>query len=295
MNLSRQEIERFYGIWLPLLHYVNVQRKLVAHVPLVPGAETISPEDAGRLRKALWEDDALREGFIAENPARLSDADLEMVASWRYRVAGRFYILRYLKKHAVFLTEQDPPQAYGVLGLVSPIQEVIPIPPPVLVDAVLLPFEDRIIYDSLLMPYRLMFGAGIRRSLNEAYRRVQEQGGVTTTLQPLSAEAIQQAIGGGNQKILAAFRKDLLAAGLSPKMVEEHTGNIARFVDAYWSTPKQSRSLLELDTDSLQQYLRRQGRSVNWVSFRRLVRFLRDTNRIDWDQAEAMQRLLKQR
>ncbi len=164
-----------------------------------------------------------------------------------------------------------------------------------LVDAVLLPFEDRIIYDSLLMPYRLMFGAGIRRSLNEAYRRVQEQGGVTTTLQPLSAEAIQQAIGGGNQKILAAFRKDLLAAGLSPKMVEEHTGNIARFVDAYWSTPKQSRSLLELDTDSLQQYLRRQGRSVNWVSFRRLVRFLRDTNRIDWDQAEAMQRLLKQR
>jgi hypothetical protein len=53
--------------------------------------------------------------------------------------------------------------------------------------------------------------------------------------------------------------------------------------------------LLELDTDGLQQYLRRQGRSVNLVSFRRLVRFLRDTNRIDWDRTEAMQRLLKQR
>jgi len=122
MKLSRQEIERFYRIWLPLLHYVNVRRQLVAHVPLVPGAETISPEDVGRLRKALWEDDALRKGFIAENPAGLSDADLEMAASWRYRVAGRFYILRYLKKHAVFLTEREPPQAYGVLGLVSPIQ-----------------------------------------------------------------------------------------------------------------------------------------------------------------------------
>jgi hypothetical protein len=78
-------------------------------------------------------------------------------------------------------------------------------------------------------------------------------------------------------------------------MVEEHTGNIARFVDTYWSTPKQSRSLLELDADGLQQFLRRQGRSVNLVSFRRLVRFLRDTSRIDWGQAEAMQRLLKQR
>ncbi len=93
MNLSRQEIERFYGIWLPLLHYVNGRRQLVAHVPLVPGAETISPEDVGRLRKALWEDDALREGFIAENPARLSDADLEMVASWRIgsRASFTFY------------------------------------------------------------------------------------------------------------------------------------------------------------------------------------------------------------
>ena len=169
------------------------------------------------------------------------------------------------------------------------------MPPPVLVEAVLLPFEDKIIYDSLLIPYRVMFGAGIRRSLSEAYRRVQEQGGVTTTLQPLSAEATQQATDGGNQKILTAFRRDLLASGLSPKMVETHTGNIARFVDTRWSTSKQPRSLLELDVDGLQQYLRQQGRNVNLVSFRRLVRFLRDTNRVGWDQAEAMQRLLKQR
>ena len=295
MNLSRWEIERFYGIWLPLLHYVNVQRQLVAHVPLVPGAETISPADAGRLRQALWKEDALREGFIAENPAGLSDADLAIVASWDLRVAGSFYILRYLKKHTVFLTKQDLPQAYGVLGLVSPIQEIIPMPPPVLVEAVLLPFEDRIIYDSLLMPYRVMFGAGIRRSLNEAYRRVQEQGGVTTTLQPLSVEATQQTISGGNQKILVAFRKDLLATGLSPKMVEEHVGNITRFVDAYWSTPKQPRSLPELDADGLRSHLRQKGQDVNLVSFRRLVRFLGHTNRVDWDKAEAMQRLLKQR
>jgi hypothetical protein len=295
MNLSMREVERFYGIWLPLLHYVNVQRQLVARVPLAPGAETISPEDAGRLRQALWADDALREAFIAENPAQLSDADLEIVASWDHRLVGQFYILRHLKKYTVFLTQQDPPQAYGVLGLVSPIQEVIPMPPPVLVEAVLLPFEDKIIYDSLLMPYRLMFGGGIKRSLNEAYRRVQEQGGVTTTLQPLSAAAAQHAIDGGNQKVLAAFRKELLAAGLSLKMVEEHTGNIAYFVNAYWSPPKQPRSLLELDVDGLRRYLDRQSKGVNRVSFRRLVRFLGHTNRVDWDQAEAMQRLLKQR
>ena len=66
MNLSMRENERFYGIWLPLLHYVNVRRQLVARVPLVPGPDALSPEDAHRLRQALWEDDALREAFVAK-------------------------------------------------------------------------------------------------------------------------------------------------------------------------------------------------------------------------------------
>ena len=78
-------------------------------------------------------------------------------------------------------------------------------------------------------------------------------------------------------------------------MVEEHTGAIARFVDTFWSTPKQPRSLLELDVNGLQQYLHGQGKDANLVSFRRLVRFLGHTNRIDWDRTEAMQHLLKQR
>ena len=33
----------------------------------------------------------------------------------------------------------------------------------------------------------------------------------------------------------------------------------------------------------------------NWVSFKRWVRFLVNTNRIAWGEAEAMQRFLKQR
>jgi hypothetical protein len=68
-------------------------------------------------------------------------------------VAGRFFILRHLKKYSVFLAEEQPPKAYGVLGLVSPIQEIISSwALPVLVQAVLLPFESKIIVRQPVSP-----------------------------------------------------------------------------------------------------------------------------------------------
>jgi hypothetical protein len=295
MILSAQETERFYRIWWPLLHYINTRHRIVPDLPAAPGEETISSQDAYQVRKVLWESDSLREAFIAENPANLPDADLNLVASWQYRVAGRFFIFRHLKKYTVFLSQESPPQAYGVLGLVSPIQEIVPWPVPVLVDAVLLPFEDKIIYDSLLSPYSVTFGGGIRRGLNNDYRRVQEHGGVIATLQPPSAEEVQQAIRRGNQKVLAAFRKDLAASGLSLKMMEQHTHTVEQFAESYLLARKPPCSLLDFNLDDLQKYLGKKGKNANLVSFKRLIRFLVNTGRIDWDDAEVMRRFLQQR
>lgn len=101
MNLSAQETERFYRIWWPLLHYINTQRQIVPDLPAEPGEGTISSQDAHQVRKVLWESDSLREVFIAKNPANLPDADLNLAASWQYRVAGQFFIFRHLKKYTV--------------------------------------------------------------------------------------------------------------------------------------------------------------------------------------------------
>jgi hypothetical protein len=86
--------------------------------------------------------------------------------------------------------------------------------------AVLLPFESKIIYDSLLVPYSVSFGSGIRRSLNEDYRQAQECDGVITSLEPRSLGDAQQTIRTSNRKVLEAFRKDLAASSLSFKMIE---------------------------------------------------------------------------
>ncbi len=295
MNLSAEETKRFYRIWLPLLSYVNTHRQVIPELGAISEQRPISSEAAHQIRQVLWESDLLRETFIAENPANLTNADLAIVASWDQRIAGKFYIMRYLKKYTVFLTEEDPPRAYGVLGLASPLEEIIPWPLPVYLDAVLLPFEDKIIYDSLLYPYAVSFGSGIRSGLNEAYRKAQERGGIITTLQPRSPEEIRQSSTEGNRKVLTAFRKDLAASNLSLKMMDEHTGQIERFMESYLLAQNPPRSLLDLNLADLQKYLKKQGKNANRVSFKRLVRFLLNTNRISWDEAQAMQDFLQHR
>ncbi len=81
MRLPPQETERFYRIWFALLHYVNTQLQLVPAFPAAPGKEDVSTTVTIQVRDALWANDALREQFIAENPAQLSAADLALVAS----------------------------------------------------------------------------------------------------------------------------------------------------------------------------------------------------------------------
>src|SRR5262249_53135895 len=153
-QLPPPETERFYRIWFALLHYVNAQRHLVPAFPATweeATQEGSMPLDAVQpLRDALWAEDALREQFIVDNPTGLPTADLALVASWQHRVAGPFYIFRYLKKHTLFLSATSPAQAYGVLGLVNPIEEIVGPMLPVYAEAVLLPFGQQIIYDSLL-------------------------------------------------------------------------------------------------------------------------------------------------
>ena len=299
MQLPPEQTARFYRIWLALLRYVNEQQQRVPTFPASEERNGLLPlSDEMHLRNALWADDGLRERFIAANPADLSSADLAVVASWRYRRAGAFYIVRALKKYTVFLSEDAPPRAYGVLGLSSPIQELTRGPLPVLAQTVLLPFEGQIIYDGLLQWYAVVFGPGIRARLNAEYRNAQEREGIITTLGPLNHPADPReglaAVFARNARILQAFRKDLSSKGLSPKMVEQHVGTIEDFAQTCLLEHDSPRGLLDTRLSDLQSYLRTHGNKTVTTSFKRFVRFLEETGRMDYEQAEILRAWLKQ-
>lgn len=296
MHLTHDETQRFYTIWFPLLHYVNQQQELVPEFPSEYRDAGVEPQTAITLRDALWANDSLRERFIAENPANLSAEDLALVDSWQHRVAGDFYIFRYLKKHTVFLSFESPMRAFGVLGLVSPIEEIIGPYLPLLIKTVLLPFEDRIIYDSLFSSYPIHFGGGIRRSLKEGYNHIQEREGIITALPPYaerSEPAVEkQHVQKKNKKLLTAFQKDLGKSGLSIKMMEEHTTTIAAFAD-FLLTQTLPGYLLDTDRVQIAAYLETTSGKVNIVSFKRFARFLRDTDRVYYEDAEELLDFLK--
>lgn len=296
MHLPPEQVERFYHIWFALLRFVNDQRQLVSDVPMSYGEGALSPSDAMQLRNALWADETLRERFIATNPADLSSLDLALVESWRYRKAGSFYIFRTLKAYTVFLSDRAPKQAYGVLGLVSSFEELVPVPLPVYAEAVLLPFEGKIIYDGLLQPYAVSFGPNIRRGLNEAYRNAKEREGVITSLVPVVPASLDEQrtlIEGRNAKLLQAFRQHLLKAGLSLKIVERDMQNIQAFAQATLAKQDPPQGLLSITPTELQAYLHTAKEKSTPTSFKRFVRFLADTERMEFEQTQALLQVFK--
>ncbi len=241
MRLPPEETERFYRIWFALLHYINTQLQLVPAFPATPGVEEVSTEVTMQLRDALWANDALREQFITDNPAQLSAEDLALVASWQYRVAGAFFIYRSLQKYTIFLSSTTPAHAYGVLGLVSTIEETVPL--------------------------------------------------------PLAAHAANQRndIRARNRKVFTAFRRELSKGGLSPHMVEVHTATIEDFAHTTLLDSDPQRGVLDLTFDDIQSYLDEKPGKQPLTSFKRFMRFLIGTGRIDYEQGEYMYDLLKHR
>jgi len=188
MKLSKEDVKLFYRLYHPLLVYVNKKFKIVKGINSPNDFKKFSIKEINKFRDRLYKQPELIDSFIAENPLNFSSNELKMISSWKNFVKGTFYIFRYLKKYTIFLSVDKPPKAYGVLALTTTFEEIVGSYLPIMVEAVLLPFNDKIIYDSIFSPYRITFGAGIRSSLNDAYQEAKSRFGIITSLHLPSEE-----------------------------------------------------------------------------------------------------------
>lgn len=179
MELAPADTLLFYDLFFKLIDYTNEKYRVVPGLTKASGSDDVSPEDTMPVRDKLWESDVIGQ-IIADNPLGFAGLELSLVSSWNRRLVGDFIIFRHLKKYSVFMLHGN---LYGVVGMVSPIEEVFPsFILPLCSKAVLLPFEDKIIYDSLFFTYRLTFGSGIRENFNDEYRELKKTVGVITSL-----------------------------------------------------------------------------------------------------------------
>jgi hypothetical protein len=190
MLLDPQELELFFRLHRTLMFFVDQRLQVIPDKPATPEAFSgLSPQERLKVRDAFLKHADLIQTFTEENPARLLEEELAIVRSWRHLVFGKFYIFRELKNYTVFLAAEEPAIAYGVLALSQPFDDLVGPYLPVLAQTVLLPFNDKIVYDGLLNTYNISFGPGIRRSLNESYNEAKARYGIVTSL-PMSKELL---------------------------------------------------------------------------------------------------------
>jgi hypothetical protein len=182
MFLSRKDAELFFRLHCSLMQFVMEQVSAVGVSAPAVAYRSLPAEQRQELVKALLGRLDLIDGFVAANPARLSEEELRIVSSWRHLVTGRFIALRQLKNHIILLACDEKTAAYGVTALVDSMEQVIPKPLPAMIETVLLPFRGKIIYDGIVSTVNVTFGPGTRRGFEETFRTAKASGGVVTSL-----------------------------------------------------------------------------------------------------------------
>lgn len=181
-----------------------------------------------------------------------------------------------------------------MLGLLRSIEEAVGLSLPFYTQAVLLPFEGQITYDGLLQSYAVSFGPDIRRRLDETYRHAREREGIITSLERPAAESPEEQrtqIQDRNAKVLQAFRRRLITAGVSARMVEQHVGRVEDFAQTVLLGQDPPRGVLEMTPADLQASPRTK---TSTTSFTRFVRFLVETGRMERFGLLALRHVLKQ-
>lgn len=184
MKLSEPDTKLFFELMWALQFYVNQKLKIHDVKRIDDYADSTAGQKA-TVREALYSNIELIDSFVQENPQNCSTANLAIISAWKQFIRGSFFIERLLKKYAVFIQEKN---VYGVLGLSQSIDQLIdPTDMPVYVDAVLLPFKGKIIYDGLMGFQNIYFGGGIRRSLKETYMRAKQNNQIIDNLEKPNA------------------------------------------------------------------------------------------------------------
>lgn len=183
MTLELADGKLFFDLMWRLQYYINQKRGFHKSISSAEEYANLPTELKLNARTALWESTELIETYMQDNPDALPPEQLEIIRKWKGFIKSSFFILRHLKKGSIFIGKDD--KVYAVHGIQDPLEEVIPsYALPQMVEAILLPFKGKIIYDGLLSGYSIHFGGGIRSNLSRLYMTAKQKDRIITTLEP---------------------------------------------------------------------------------------------------------------
>jgi hypothetical protein len=184
MQLTEPEVKDFFNLINGLMLYANRQLNIHPRIKSVKALVTAGAGPQADLCKVIYDDPTIIAGYADANPDGLTPADLATVRSWRFFIRGKFLVYCYTMDHTVFIHLEggDPPKAYGVLSLNTPLPKLLGPDLPTMVDTTLLPFRSRIVHDGLIASYQISFGKGLRAIADGWYEQAIRAGGPITDL-----------------------------------------------------------------------------------------------------------------
>ena len=150
MSLSSQDVDMFYKLLHPLHYFANQQLQVIKGVTSLHQFEELTMENRFLVREALLKHLNLISTFVKKNPFGLASNELDIVQCWTRGVKDSFMVMEYTKEHTIFTSNSDTTKVYGVMSLHSRFSSMFGSRLPVLVETMLLPFRNHIVYDGII-------------------------------------------------------------------------------------------------------------------------------------------------
>ncbi len=243
MRLLQRDIALFYRLWYGLVWGINEKHKVIPRFkkPVYGIPVSVSLQEFLKVRNQMWDHPQWIDEFLADaDYGEFAEQEKGIIANWRkHFVKGDFLIVKHLANYSVLMrADTQPSLLYGVCGITDSIKDNFPQPAPFMMRMVLLPFQGRIIYDSLAEGYSVSFGAQIRSTIKEQYDRTRETYGIIEELNGEPHQAVQLAPrkkGGPTKQTFdtasktAAVPKDIIV----PKAMAERYAEIAQIIASF--------------------------------------------------------------
>lgn len=188
MHLTQAEIEEFYKLWHALIWGINEKHKIIPHFPKAVYGRKIptTQEEYMKIRDRMWENPNWIKEFVKEgNVYELTEQEYSVILSWAENfILGKFVIMRHHKNYSVFMhiLEDANMKLYGVKGISDSFKDICHGRTNIWVDAVLIPFDGQIIYDTFLVSSNVIFGRGIKETFRNDYNKAKQAYGIITSL-----------------------------------------------------------------------------------------------------------------
>jgi hypothetical protein len=177
MYLSEERSMRFYRLFFGLLRFVN-ERYGINDDPLYATYEITDPASVREVTDVLWGNESIINEYLKENTDELTLFEKETVSAWRHHITSKFILYDMNEEHAIFM---DDSHIFGVSGIACEISELIDKEAlPNVVETTLIPYDGKIIYDTIISPMSIGFREGVLEVFRNEYDNAANNGGIIT-------------------------------------------------------------------------------------------------------------------